>query len=50
MSSLPHGERAFVDALNRLVAREDRAALAALRRGLGKPPGTVAEMYPLVEP
>lgn len=30
--------------------REDRAALAALRRGLGKPPGTVVEMYPHVQP
>lgn len=24
--------------------REDRAALAALRRGLGQPPGTVPDM------
>jgi CRISPR system Cascade subunit CasB len=28
--------------------RDDRAALAALRRGLGQPPGTVAGMYPYV--
>jgi CRISPR system Cascade subunit CasB len=28
----------------------DRAALAALRRGLGRPAGTVAEMYPHVQP
>jgi CRISPR system Cascade subunit CasB len=28
--------------------RDDRAALAALRRGLGQPPGTVASMYPYV--
>ena len=28
----------------------DRASLAALRRGLGKPSGTVPEMYPHVEP
>ncbi|NLF15090.1 MAG: type I-E CRISPR-associated protein Cse2/CasB [Anaerolineaceae bacterium] len=28
--------------------REDRGALAALRRGLGQPPGTVASMYPYV--
>ena len=27
---------------------EDRAALAALRRGLGHPPGTVPDMYPYV--
>jgi CRISPR system Cascade subunit CasB len=30
--------------------RPDRAALAALRRGLGKAPGTVPELYPHVEP
>ena len=30
--------------------REDRATLAALRRGLGHPPGTVADMYPYVVP
>jgi CRISPR system Cascade subunit CasB len=28
--------------------REDRGALAALRRGLGKPPGTVPEMHQYV--
>jgi CRISPR system Cascade subunit CasB len=28
--------------------REDRGALAALRRGLGQPPGTAREMYPYV--
>jgi CRISPR system Cascade subunit CasB len=28
----------------------NRAALAALRRGLGQPPGTVASMYPYVVP
>jgi len=30
--------------------RDDRGALAALRRGLGRPPGTVADMYPYVVP
>jgi CRISPR system Cascade subunit CasB len=30
--------------------RDDRGALAALRRGLGHPPGTVADMYPYVVP
>ena len=30
--------------------RDDRAALAALRRGLGHPPGTVADMYRYVVP
>jgi CRISPR system Cascade subunit CasB len=29
---------------------DGRAALAALRRGLGQPPGTVASMYPYVVP
>jgi CRISPR system Cascade subunit CasB len=33
-----------------LARREDRAALAALRRGLGKPPGTVPETFPHVTP
>ncbi|MDI7276195.1 MAG: type I-E CRISPR-associated protein Cse2/CasB [Anaerolineae bacterium] len=28
--------------------REDRAALACLRRGLGQPPGTVVDMFPYV--
>ena len=36
--------------LQRLAERDDRAALAALRRGLGKPPGTVAAMFPHVVP
>ncbi|GMV86816.1 MAG: hypothetical protein AMXMBFR80_26710 [Dehalococcoidia bacterium] len=40
----------FIARLESLAKREDRAALAALRRGLGKPPGTVAEMAPYVEP
>ena len=30
--------------------REDRAALAHLRRGLGQPPGTVVDMFPYVAP
>lgn len=30
--------------------RGDRGALAALRRGLGRPPGTVADMYRYVVP
>jgi CRISPR system Cascade subunit CasB len=38
----------FIDYLEGL--REDRGALAALRRGLGQPPGTVADMYPYVVP
>jgi len=39
---------AFVEYLESL--REDRGALAALRRGLGQPPGTVADMYRYVVP
>jgi CRISPR system Cascade subunit CasB len=37
-------EAGFIRALGDLVDRGDRAALAALRRGLGKPPGLVTEM------
>ncbi len=40
----------FVAYLESLAQREDRGALAALRRGLGQPPGTVAAMYPYVVP
>jgi CRISPR system Cascade subunit CasB len=38
----------FVEHLARL--RADRGALAALRRGMGRPPGTVPEMYRFVVP
>lgn len=41
---------AFVEHLESLVVSQDRAALAALRRGLGKDPGTVAEMHRHVVP
>lgn len=41
-------KHAFVEYLEGL--REDRGALAALRRGLGQPPGTVASMYRYVVP
>lgn len=41
----PHPFAAYLESL-----AGDRAALAALRRGLGQPPGTVAEMYPYVVP
>lgn len=40
----------FIGRLETLAKREDRGALAALRRGLGKPPGAVPEMAPYVEP
>lgn len=38
----------FVEFLESL--RDDRGALAALRRGLGQPPGTVADMYRYIVP
>lgn len=40
----------FVRRLEELRDAGDRAALASLRRGLGKPPGTSAGMYPYVVP
>ena len=43
-------EERFILYLEQLRDRDDRAALAALRRGLGKPPGTALSMAPFVEP
>ena len=40
----------LIDHLERLVLDQDRGALAALRRGLGKPPGTAMEMHRYVVP
>lgn len=40
----------FIEHLEGLARREDRGALAALRRGLGKPAGSVTAMMPLVVP
>lgn len=40
----------FVEHLKDLAERKDRGALAALRRGLGKPPGTAPEMFRYVVP
>jgi len=40
----------FLAGLEALVSRGDRGALATLRRGLGKPPGTVIEVFPYVVP
>ena len=48
MSGRNDAEQRFADALQRLVDREDRATLAALRRGLGKEPGLVPETHPFV--
>jgi CRISPR system Cascade subunit CasB len=39
-------ERRLIEYLKDLEKRKDRGALAALRRGLGEIPGTVAEMHP----
>jgi CRISPR type I-E-associated protein CasB/Cse2 len=40
----------FVEYLEDLVNKRDRAALAMLRRGLGRPPGTAVEMYRCMGP
>ena len=40
----------YIRHLQSLAEGQDRGALAALRRGLGQPPGTVAEMFRYVEP
>ena len=50
MSRIGELENRFVAHLEKLHAADDRAALARLRRGLGKDSGTVAEMHPLVMP
>lgn len=50
MSGPSEKERGFAEYLAGLAEREDRAALAALRRGLGKAPGEAAEMYPYLVP
>ena len=43
-------ETQFVSYLRGLESQQNRAALAALRRGLGKPPGGAPEMFPWVIP
>ena len=43
-------EKRFVQYLQTLVAAGNRAALAALRRGLSQQPGSVAEMHRYVVP
>lgn len=40
----------LVTRLLELKVKKDRGALAALRTGLGKPPGTAARMFPIVAP
>ncbi|HYD40347.1 MAG TPA: type I-E CRISPR-associated protein Cse2/CasB [Anaeromyxobacter sp.] len=41
---------AFVTHLEGLARRDDRGALAKLRRGLGRPPGTTVDALPYVVP
>ena len=41
-------ESVFIDQLETAIA--DRGKMAALRRGLGQPPGTCAEMFPIIAP
>lgn len=40
----------FIGYLESILKRDDRAILAHLRRGLGKPAGTAMEMFPYVAP
>jgi CRISPR system Cascade subunit CasB len=40
----------FIGYLEKLVRDQDRGALAALRRGLGKPPGTAMDMHRYLAP
>lgn len=40
----------FIEHLERQVRARDRGALAALRRGLGRPPGAASEMHRYVVP
>lgn len=40
----------FIAHLQELSIKDDRGALASLRRGLGQPPGAAAEMFRYVEP
>jgi CRISPR system Cascade subunit CasB len=50
MSKPPDYVLRFVARLRRLADADDRAALAKLRRGLGKPPGATLETLSVVQP
>jgi len=50
MNQKSEPQNPFIDYLEGIVRRQDRGALAALRRGLGKPPGTAMEMHRYVVP
>lgn len=43
MSKITSGEQEFIEYLENLVSNRDRGAIANLRRGLRKPPGTVPQ-------
>lgn len=46
----PTRDERFIEALVVFYKQEDRASLAALRRGLGNSPGETMEMHPYVAP
>lgn len=48
MTDIEVREEPFIRYLAGLAERDDRAALAALRRGLGRTPGMAPELYPHV--
>ncbi|GFO83045.1 MAG: hypothetical protein A49_26720 [Methyloceanibacter sp.] len=50
MTEAPATEVPLVNHLIELAEKQDRAALAALRTGLGKPPGAAMRMLPIVAP
>lgn len=50
MSEPSDKEKSFVGFLETLAEGRDRAAVAALRRGLGKEPGEAPEMFPYIVP
>ena len=49
-TSRPPQEAPLVNRLIELAKKQDRGALAALRSGLGKPPGAAPRMLPIVAP
>lgn len=48
MTQATNKDQKFIDRL--LTWQDNRAVLAALRRGLGHPPGSIPDMYPYIEP
>lgn len=50
MTTSAQAPPALIAALFELARKEDRGALAALRRGLGREPWTVSALFPYVEP